>query len=105
VGVLAGQGRVHAERGITASATSETAYPPTCPSHCLPSYLLPVRPPACPPLLPPFSPLCYRSTAGEDQGDAHYLYENQSAYPFLRANNKAVSEQEGACSGGAGQAQ
>ncbi len=29
--------------------------------------------------------------AGEDQGDAHYLYENTSGFPFLRANNKAVS--------------
>ena len=28
--------------------------------------------------------------AGEDQGDAHYLYENTGAFPFLRANNKAV---------------
>lgn len=31
----------------------------------------------------------YLAATGEDQGDAHYLYENQSAYPFLRANNKA----------------
>lgn len=28
---------------------------------------------------------------GEDQGDAHYLYENLTTFPFLRANNKAVS--------------
>lgn len=28
--------------------------------------------------------------AGEDQGDAHYLYENSTGFPFLRANNKNV---------------
>lgn len=30
----------------------------------------------------------YLAAVGEDQGDAHYLYENQSPMPFLRANNK-----------------
>lgn len=30
----------------------------------------------------------YLAATGEDQGDAHYLYENQSNFPFLRANNK-----------------
>lgn len=28
--------------------------------------------------------------AGEDQGDAHYLYEHRAGFPFLRANNKGV---------------
>ncbi|KAL4448467.1 hypothetical protein ABPG75_005686 [Micractinium tetrahymenae] len=31
----------------------------------------------------------YLAATGEDQGDAHYLYENTSNFPFLRANNKA----------------
>ncbi|KAI7838316.1 hypothetical protein COHA_007885 [Chlorella ohadii] len=31
----------------------------------------------------------YLAAVGEDQGDAHYLYENTGAFPFLRANNKA----------------
>lgn len=31
----------------------------------------------------------YLAATGEDQGDAHYLYENQTSFPFLRANNKA----------------
>ncbi|PSC70457.1 50S ribosomal L23 [Micractinium conductrix] len=28
------------------------------------------------------------AATGEDQGDAHYLYENSTGFPFLRANNK-----------------
>ena len=39
--------------------------------------------------------------AGEDQGDAHYLYENQTSFPFLRANNKAVSKAAAGGGGGA----
>ncbi|PRW45230.1 50S ribosomal L23 isoform B [Chlorella sorokiniana] len=31
----------------------------------------------------------YLAAVGEDQGDAHYLYENTGIFPFLRANNKA----------------
>ena len=38
------------------------------------------------------------AACGEDQGDAHYLYGNVGAYPFLRANNKNV---RGAVGGGA----
>lgn len=36
-------------------------------------------------------------STGEDQGDAHYLYENTGAFPFLRANNKAVRRQQQCC--------